>query len=386
MKKSKLVRIGIALCISVLCLYTSVAAYYIVVRKHTLKEWITFSTSPDRIKRKATDRLGLPPRRWNRSGEWYRYPQNPVLTIGSKDSWDEGTAGFASVIKDDDNFKMYYSGRNSNQKQGQIGLAISNDGKNWFKMDSPIVKLGQPGSWDDTMIWCPMVWKETLYHMIYTGYDSARIIQIGYATSTDGIHWTKSDSNPVFNDSTWAHNHTEGCGVIKVEDTYLLWYNTLGVTPRQLCVAVSKDLLKWLPYKNTPVFSSMQETDRYNQFCAFPFRYAKVYYLIVTSQESSNNWGAFYLYRCKNPYFEPEDRECAGRILLPGHFLDWDDHDIDTPALLTLDITRNTFYKDSLWLYYSGEGGDNRWKVGLLIESNIQQCLQMPHQTRQIEK
>jgi len=362
--------------ISLLCLCILFATYYIVLRQHTFKELIAFSTNPDRIAKKikhlvvpSSDKQtqGLP-REWNRSGEWHRYPNNPILTTGLAGSWDEGIATFASVIKDDDNFKMYYSGRSSNDA-GQIGLATSRDGKNWVKYSgNPIVRLGQSGSWDDTMIWCPMVWKEKFYHMTYTGRNSAGKIQIGYATSTDGIHWTKNIANPVFNDPTWAHDHTEGWGVIKVEDIYLLWYNTLGVTNRQIGVAVSRNLINWTPYRNSPIFSSIHGTDMYHQFCAFPFRYGQFYYLIIPSQDSSINHAVFYLYRCKNPYFPKEHRELVKRILTPGHFGEWDDRDMDTPALLTLDITRTTFYQNQFWLYYSAEDGDKRWKEGLVIE------------------
>lgn len=381
----KIKRIAAVALVSLFCLYILSAIYYVVGKQHSLKEWITFSTNPRRIA-KTIRQLAVPSRElakeWDRFEEWNRDSRNPVLTTGDVGSWDDGIATFASVIKDDKDFYMYYSGRRKDFTGGQIGLATSKDGKSWVKYPgNPIVKLGQPCSWDDTMIWCPMVWKEEFYNMIYTGCNSSSIIQIGYATSTDGIHWTKSDSNPVFNDPTWAHDHTEGWGVIKVEGEYLLWYNTLGVTPRQVGVAVSKDLINWTPYRNAPIFASIKETDRYHQFCVFPFRYGQFYYLIVPSQDKSKNWAALYLYRCKTPYFDEKNRECIKRILLPGRFGDWDDHDLDTPVLVTLDCTRTTFYKNKIWLYYSGEDGDNRWKEGLVIESNIGDCLQMPSQS-----
>jgi hypothetical protein len=381
MTLQKVKRKVIAALVVLLCLYMLPATFYIVVKDHSLKEWIAFSTNPHRIRGKITDLLGLPPRRWDRSEQWHRHRGNPVLATSLPGSWDEGIATFASVIKDDNGFKMYYSGRRNDLTGGQIGLAVSKDGENWAKHHgNPIVHLGQPGSWDDTMIWCPMVWKEEFYHMIYTGRNSSGIMQIGYATSTDGVRWTKNPNNPVFNDPSWAHDHTEGWGVIRVRDKYLLWYNTLGMTTRQVGVAVSTDLINWRPYKDFPIFASAEGTDRYHQFCAFPFRYGRFYYLIVTSQDSSQNWATFYLYRCETPYFCENDRECVKKILLPGRFRDWDDHDLDTPALLTLDVTRTTFYQNQFWLYYSGEGGDDRWKEGLLIDSNVEHCLQMPDQ------
>jgi len=47
--------------------------------------------------------------------------------------------------------------------------------------------------------------------MIYTGAGSGGM-QVGYATSADGIGWTKHPANPVFNDPTWASGQTENWG------------------------------------------------------------------------------------------------------------------------------------------------------------------------------
>lgn len=373
--------------LTLLCIYLLTAVYDVSFKRHSPKEGLAFSANPSAIGKKVT-RLGASwadtyaeplAKAWDRSEEWKRNPGTPVLRTGPTGSWDEGLATFASVIKDVNDFKMYYSGRTSNLEEGNIGLATSRDGKAFVKYHgNPVLRRGGPGSWDETIIWCPMVWKEESYHMIYSGRNSRKTMQIGYATSVDGIHWMKSARNPVFNDPTWAHDRTEGWGVIKIADSYLLWYNTLGIIPRQVGVAVSKDLIEWTPYKNIPIFASVDGSDRYHQFCAFPFRHRSYYYLIVPSQDKSRNWAAFYLYRCKTPYFDEKDRECVRRILLPARIGQWDDHDLDTPALLTLDCTRSTFYEDKLWLYYSGEGGDERWQEGLLIESDIGDGLRVP--------
>lgn len=374
--------------IIVIGFYFSLARYYMIHQKHTFKEWIEFSVNPNRIGKKALYLL-LPSlkkpakesrKTWNRSAEWSRYSQDPILSIGKPGSWDDDIASFASVLKDSMNFKMYYSGRRANFIGAQVGLAESNDGKHWEKYaGNPVLKLGPRGAWDDKMIWCPMVWKEGQYHMIYTGRSSKGTRKIGYASSIDGIHWVKNANNPVFNDPTWAHDHTEGWGLIKVADTYFLWYNTLGVNQRQVGLALSKDLIHWKPYQNSPIFSSKSGTDRYRQFCVFPFRYGEFFYILIPSQNKSKNYASFRLYRCKNPYFLEQDRKFVKKVLLPGEFGEWDDYDLDTPLLLTLDISRRIFYKNQFWLYYSGEGGDGHWKEGLVIEPNINHAIEMPH-------
>lgn len=388
MATKKIKRFIILVAIIVLGSYFFLARYYMIHQKHTFKEWLEFSSNPSRIGEKALYMI-LPslkkpskesPRIWHRETEWTRNFQKPILSISRPGSWDDDIASFASVIKDSSGFKMYYSGRRGNFVGAQIGLATSRDGLKWTKYaDNPVLTLGVRGAWDDKMIWCPMVWREDIYHMIYTGRSSKGTRKIGHAISTDGIHWTKDPNNPVFNDPTWAHDHTEGWGVIKVDSTYFLWYNTLGLEQRQVGLALSKDLVHWKPYQDSPIFASEPRTDRYRQFCVFPFRYKNFYYILIPSQDESKNYASFRLYRCKNPYFLKNDREFVKKVLLPGEFGQWDDYDLDTPFLLTLDISRSIFYNNQFWLYYSGEGGDGHWKEGLIIESNLDRAVAMPN-------
>ncbi len=79
-------------------------------------------------------------------GEWERYPGNPILVPGVSGSWDAQGATFASVIYDDrvGEYRMYYHGYNTSH---QVGLATSSDGINWTKyLGNPIVAVGSSGS------------------------------------------------------------------------------------------------------------------------------------------------------------------------------------------------------------------------------------------------
>jgi predicted GH43/DUF377 family glycosyl hydrolase len=66
--------------------------------------------------------------------------------------------------------------------------------------DNPLLELGAPGEWDGGTIFLPEVIVETdTFHMFYTGvitpFSSAP--SIGYASSSDGLTWTKNIDNPV---------------------------------------------------------------------------------------------------------------------------------------------------------------------------------------------
>ena len=133
----------------------------------------------------------------NNPGEWTRYPGNPLIVPGPSGSWDAAGATFASVILDTaaGEYRMYYHGYTGSTHQ--VGLATSPDGLTWTKYaGNPILPPGSPGSWDGSATRVPMVWKEgpNDYRMIYTGAGTASG-QIGYATSSDGINWTKYAGN-----------------------------------------------------------------------------------------------------------------------------------------------------------------------------------------------
>ena len=269
---------------------------------------------------------------------------------------------------------MYYHGFSGSTHQ--IGLATSPDGLNWSKYPgNPVLSPG-PGSWDANQVRVPMVWKEGLtdYRMIYTGAGSGGM-QIGYATSTDGITWTKHASNPVFNDPTWATGATENWGVMKVGSEYLMWYSNFGM--RQSGIAVSTDLVNWTPHQPGPIFASsgIPSDDRYSQFCPFSFKYGDDYYVLVPSYSSVGNYSSLYLYRSPSPYFPESDRELVRIAHTVGGAGEWDSRDSDTPCMFTLDIERTQLYNDELWCYYAAEGGADLWKVGLLIETDIAAAL-----------
>jgi len=311
-------------------------------------------------------------------GQWARSPANPVLAEGPPGSWDDHGATFASVIRDErvGEFRMYYHGFSFNGVH-QIGMATSLDGENWTKYPGNPVMTPGPGAWDGQSVRVPMVWKEGAndYRMIYTGNGSGGM-QVGYATSSDGITWTKHPGNPVFNDPTWANGETENWGVMKVGSEYLMWYSDFGM--RQSGIAVSTDLVNWVPHQAGPIFASsgVPSDDRYSQFCPFSFRYGDYYYVLVPSYNSGGNYSRHYLYRSSSPYFPESDRHLVrvAHMSVPDGGT-WDDHDNDTPFVLTLDIERSVFYNNQLWVYYASEGGSDLWKEGLLVELDIAAAL-----------
>jgi hypothetical protein len=222
--------------------------------------------------------------------------------------------------------------------------------------------------------------------MIYTGQSGAyATYRIGLATSTNGYSWTKSASNPVLTGtSSWELivrngvpiSKIESYGVIKVDGTYYLWYNTLGTGgARQIGLATSTNLISWTKDGNNPIFAST--TYPFGCFCAFPFKHDSYYYLLVPHYTSgTNNNVKFDLWRDSSPTFYQANRINLGVAIDFGAPSAWDSRSQDTACVLTDDITRSTFPDDQFYTYYSGEYA-GVWKTGLAIGANPVQTITM---------
>lgn len=108
----------------------------------------------------------------NNGANWERYSGNPVLTVSQ--SWEGSGIYYASVIYENNQFKMVYSNKNANA----LGTATSADGKNWTKnSNNPFFNANQSSNNWTTWIGYPFYRKfGSEYRIYYTGGS-----QINYA-------------------------------------------------------------------------------------------------------------------------------------------------------------------------------------------------------------
>lgn len=178
---------------------------------------------------------------------------NYVMNVGT--GFDNTYAGFSSaVLKENGIYKMWYSGYNGSV-WGGFGYATSSDGIIWTKYSTtPIFGLGAAGKFDAVHVLDPAVINDNgTYKMWYSGYSATLGWNgIGYATSPDGITWTRQNSgnavlglntNPAAFDKTAIY----GSSIIKVGSIYHMWYtgqSTLG----KIGYATSSDGITWNKY------------------------------------------------------------------------------------------------------------------------------------------
>jgi hypothetical protein len=128
---------------------------------------------------------------------WTKDPTNPVIDIGVPGSWDAFEAIHPFVLYYDNQFHMWYNGHDGLTQR--IIYATSPDGTVWTRYTALfMLEKGPPGSWDDYELgpMCVGI-AGGVYHMWYTGSNTAGDYCIGYATSPNGVVWTKSPANPV---------------------------------------------------------------------------------------------------------------------------------------------------------------------------------------------
>ena len=105
-------------------------------------------------------------------GMEFRKTGRVVLDLGGPGSFDECNAKYPCVLRVGDEWWMWYNGRAADCFTGQVGLAISDDGFHWQKVNQgqPVMSHGPAGSFDETKVDHPtVVYFNNRFHMWYTG-------------------------------------------------------------------------------------------------------------------------------------------------------------------------------------------------------------------------
>jgi len=197
------------------------------------------------------------------SGTMESFSGNPVLIRGPPGSWDDDAVGEPTIHYDGLTYHMWYGGGGSRLR---TGYATSPDGITWTKHPSnPVLNYGLPSFWDEYRARSPSILFDGItYHMWYSGSDGT--YRIGYATSPDGITWTKYPGNFCqgtigqgcvldTGPSTWDSDHVSFPMVIHDGMIYHMWYAGRYLGTTRIGHATSSDGITWTKSVTNPVLN-----------------------------------------------------------------------------------------------------------------------------------
>lgn len=221
-----------------------------------------------------------------------------------------------------------------------------------------ILDQGETGAWDDYALNVPFMWYEAgqtrPWRMTYIGMRSTTNYQIGLATSVDGVTWERKDTQGnTLTDAVlkcgaalqWDDDDLDYGGLIKVGDTYYLYYDTILIGQRKIGLATSTDLVTWTKHAGNPLWSGVDgywdkdHTDASDLaqgfFCPDIVRWDKAdgtvrYLMILPHYVVASPATQFQVYTDTSPVFAKTTRTYVGKFC-----------DVTTDAL-TLDGTAVT--------------------------------------------
>ena len=182
----------------------------------------------------------------------------PTILIGPRDTGWEEDINRPSVVKVGRTYHMWYTGQSDGHSV--IGYASSPDGLHWERREKPAPVANQP--WEKVAVMCPSVLWDThtrQFRMWFSGGEQYEPDAIGYATSSDGIHWSKK-LEPTFvadRSNRWEQFKVTACQVLEWHGWHYMFYiGFRDIDHAQIGLARSRDgVTHWERLKGNPILS-----------------------------------------------------------------------------------------------------------------------------------
>ncbi len=267
------------------------------------------------------------------AGTWVKDENNPVLGPGSAVDWDGGAVFAPSVLLSGSLFEMWYAGQIATDTAVSvtaIGYATSDDGTGWLKdTRNPVLADGGPGEWDaDGVSDAAVVKVDDTYHMWYAGWDAAGVRRIGYATSPDGVNWTKHAANPVLEpgpEDAWDMQRVRPGTVLWIDGEYHMWYTGVNVFgTAQIGYATSEDGIIWNKHPRNPVLpfgdNAWDRLGVYRPAVVFDGQIYRMWYTGVGEDGvhrinlATSPDGIEWIKAAENPELQPDPADLTGTV------------------------------------------------------------------------
>lgn len=217
---------------------------------------------------------------------WTKQGDEPVFTTKEVPYAKIAIYASSALVEDDGTWVIYFYTWDSSSFPGSsvIGRATATDPNGaWVADLEPVLLLGTSGEWDAQQVLAPhVIQTDEGYIMYYSGTDKAGKQQIGMATSSDGIQWTKYndpvtteapyiESDPVFQpgeSGSWDANWVHQPRVFQTDQGWVMFYRGTkdpSGNSMALGLATSADGIHWNRSALNPIFLP-KEISKSNQF------------------------------------------------------------------------------------------------------------------------
>jgi predicted GH43/DUF377 family glycosyl hydrolase len=241
----------------------------------------------------------------------------------------------------------------------------------FFKFEHPVLEVGKSGSWDSLGISEPVVIRDgNVYKMWYEGLGNKdNHWRIGYATSSDGIHWTKHGI--VLDIDTylaWCSEDVLEPWVMKDGQYYKMWYtgNFKDSTRTEIGYAFSEDGIVWKKHPS-PVLSLKQLQSTFingekvsgaSEPCVI--KNGKQYVMYFQA-EFTGMRGSHISYAVSNDGIEWNIPQRNNPVIFPGGDDEWDRGGVAGPALVRY---------NRIWLMFYNGFGPGKSHIGMAVSIN----------------
>jgi beta-1,2-mannobiose phosphorylase / 1,2-beta-oligomannan phosphorylase len=283
------------------------------------------------------------------AGGWQKVSGNPLIG-GSL-----GVCFDVSVLKDGNVYKAWFSWRS----KASIAYTESADGLAW---SSPVIVLGPTSSgWEDDVNRPTVIERNGTYEMWYTGQSGSKSA-IGYATSTDGVSWSRAQQAPVLEAQGGWELDSVMSPFVRYDATagaYRLWYAAGdNYEPDAIGYATSPDGIHWQRDARNPTFTH-----------GAPGSWDGAKVGAVDVEPDGSGYVMFYIGFSDTQHAQIGmarsadgitgwQRSAANPIVRPGHLFAWDGDAVYRPAVI---------HEPGRWLlYYNGRNGATE-QIGLAI-------------------
>ncbi|HET9803622.1 MAG TPA: glycoside hydrolase family 130 protein [Candidatus Acidoferrum sp.] len=184
---------------------------------------------------------------------WHRLSTTPILSPRGL-GWESAGTFNPAVLQANGKFVMLYRAQDASGTS-RLGYAESSDGIHFVRREQPILSPEADYEKDGGVEDPRLVKIGDTFYLTYTGYNK-KDAQLCLATSRDMVHWERKGVVLPAYKGNWNKGWTKSGAILseKIDGEYwMYWLGTAEDKTDQMGVSHSKDLIHWTEATPTPV-------------------------------------------------------------------------------------------------------------------------------------